>query len=84
MIKTSQTDFSNPTDTCEAVIPIRQRVILNLVWVDLELFNATACGSQKRFSHELFDHILFLEALCLPEDREVHDFDSVRICTYQA
>jgi hypothetical protein len=53
MINISRTDLSNPIGTCEAVLPIRQGVILNLVFVNLELFNATARGSQELFPHEL-------------------------------
>jgi hypothetical protein len=76
MINTSRTDFRNPIGICEAGTPIKQRIILNLVCINPELFNATARGSQKLFWDELSDHVLFLKAHCLPEDREIPDFDS--------
>jgi hypothetical protein len=84
MINTSRTDFSDPTGTCEAVISIGQGIVLNLVCINLEWFNAVARGSQKLFSHELFDHVFFREALFLPEDREVSDCDSFGTSIYQA
>jgi hypothetical protein len=84
MVNTSRIDFSDSTCTCEAVAPITERVILNLVCANLELFNAIARGSQKLFSYELVDHVLWPEVLCLPNDREIRDCASFGTSTYQA
>jgi hypothetical protein len=84
MVDIPRTDFSDSIGTCEAVTPITQIIVLNLVYVDLELFNAAARGSQKLFPYELVDHVLLSEALCLPNDREVPDCDSFGTSTYQA